>query len=102
MSDTPPAPQPAPTPPAPALPQAEPLWSPQLIIALYGLTIVAGTILGVFLYKDLSPLQGGIAGSAIGTGFGGIVGFYFGSSKSSQNKDTTLASIAQAAPTHTP
>lgn len=70
----------------------EPLLTAQFIIALCGLVILALTLTGVFLIKDLSPLQGTIAGAVVSGIMGSIMQFFFGSSKSSQGKDDLIAS----------
>lgn len=69
---------------------ADSLWSPQTVIALCVLVIVAGTVIGVFLKADL-PTVNTIAGLVVGSGLGGVVGFYFGSSRGSQAKDERAA-----------
>jgi hypothetical protein len=71
------------------------LGSQQFVLATIVLTIVAGTVIAVFLKGD-PAVQNVVAGTVIGTGMGSVVGFYFGSSKGSQNKDSILA--AQTAP----
>lgn len=72
---------------------AEPLLTAQFIVALYALTILAATIAGVMLIKDLTPLQGTVAGSVVSGALTGVLGFYFGSSKGSQTKDVTNAQM---------
>ena len=71
-------------------PPADPLWTPQTIIALLGMGMVAGTIAGVFLKGDPPTLQL-VVGLVIGTYGGSVFSFYFGSSKGSQKKDDALA-----------
>lgn len=71
----------------------EPLVTGQNIIALGVLAIVAGTVAAVFAKAD-APTINVIAGTVIGTGLGSVTGFYFGSSRSSQQKDATNAAQA--------
>ena len=66
------------------------LRSSQTVIALAVLTIVAGTVIGVFLKGD-AAMMNTIAGLVVGAGIGSVTGFYFGSSRGSQVKDTLLA-----------
>jgi len=73
------------------------LWSPQVVIALVVLAITAGTVAGVFVLGD-APMRNTIGGLVVGTGLGSVTGFFFGSSKGSQNKD---AALAAAIPTTT-
>lgn len=70
-----------------AKPIVEPLITPTFILAIYALTILAGALAGVFLIRDMTPLQGTIAGSVVSGILTGVLGFYFGSSKGSQAKD---------------
>lgn len=80
------------TPPASPTTLAEPLLTGQNIIALYAMTILAGTVAMVLAFgtpETKSQTVGGILA------LGGLVGgFYFGSSRSSQAKDATNASQA--------
>lgn len=76
------------TTPVPKAP--EPLLTAQFIVAIYALTILAATMVGVMLVRDLTPLQGAIASSVVTGSLTGVLGFYFGSSKGSQNKDTAI------------
>lgn len=62
------------------------LRSPQTIIALYGMTIVAGVLGGIF-WKGDAQLITAVSMSVIGMIVGGVTGFYFGSSTGSQTKD---------------
>lgn len=78
-----------PVPPAPVAAN-DSLGSQQFILAIIVLGIVAGTIVAVFLKGD-PAVQNVVAGTVIGTGMGGVVGFFFGSSKGSQNKDALMA-----------
>lgn len=64
------------------------------IIAIGTLCIVAGTVAAVFMFSS-AEVQNVIAGSVIGTGMGGVVGFYFGSTKGSQSKDATIQAAVQ-------
>ena len=86
---------------APLEHHADPLVTPQFVIALVGLAVLAGTIAAVFTVKEVTALQGTIAGSVI-SGCLGIFGFYFGSSKGSQNKDATMAALTTSANTPPP
>ena len=80
-------------PPRPARRDYDLLWTPQTIIALAGILIVAGTIIGVFWKGDAPTLQL-VVGLVIGTFGSSIFQFYFGSSKGSQDKDVTIATQA--------
>ncbi len=91
-----PAPPVAP-PPTPTTVAGDVLLSPQTIIALIGMLIVAGTVIGVFLKGDPPTLQL-VVGLVIGTYGGSVFSFYFGSSKGSQQKDATIAAQAGAPP----
>jgi hypothetical protein len=72
----------------------EPLITPQSIIGIIGMLILAGTVAAVFYVGDPETRSQTIGGVlAIG---GTIVGFYFGSSKGSASKDAAL--IAAAVP----
>lgn len=71
-------------------PHVDSLYSSQTIIALAVLAIVAGTVIGVFLKGD-GPMMNTIAGLVVGSGIGSVTGFYFGSSRGSQQKDVLLA-----------
>lgn len=103
MSDapepTPPVVAPATTPEAPPT-APEPIWTAELIVTLYLITIAAGAVAGVFMVHDMSPIQAGIAGSTVSGILGGAGGYWWGSSKGGQTKDATLAKIAtqQSAP----
>lgn len=74
------------------VPPPDSLWTPQSITAMYGLTIVAGTIVGVFLKGDAPTLQL-VVGLVLGTFGSSIFSFYFGSSKGSQTKDAANARL---------
>jgi hypothetical protein len=69
--------------------------SPQTIIAIGILIIVAGTVFGVF-WKGDAAIMNTIAGLVVGSGIGSITGFYFGSSRGSQVKDVLLANKTQS------
>jgi len=71
-------------------PHVDSIYSPQTIIALAVLAIVAGTVIGVFVKGD-APMMNTIAGLVVGAGIGSVTGFYFGSSRGSQAKDVLLA-----------
>lgn len=83
---------------AAAVPPPEPLLTAQTLIALAGVVMVAGTIIGVFLKGDPPTLQL-VVGLVMGTFGSSIFQFYFGSSRSSQRKDD--AKFAQDAKTTT-
>ncbi len=94
MSDAPPTP----APPLPTAQQAanNSLWTPQSIIALITLGVVALTIAGVFWKADPPTLQL-VIGLVIG-GYGkDIMNFYYGSSKGSQDKDAASAKLQERA-----
>jgi len=74
-------------------PHGDSIYSPQTIIALAVLAIVAGTVIGVFIKGD-PPMMNTIAGLVVGSGIGSVTGFYFGSSRGSQAKDVLLAQRA--------
>jgi len=83
------------TPSSPAAPPPDPLISPQTIVAVIGMLIVAGTVAAVFVIgtpETKSQTVGGVI--AIG---GTIIGYYFGSSRGSQAKDAGLIAAAAAA-----
>ncbi len=82
--------------------QPERLFNDQLIVALYAMTISAGALFGVFMLKEISAVQAGLVGGAIAAPLGGVVGFYFASSKGSQKKDDTIASAQVALANSTP
>lgn len=73
------------------------LWSPQTVVALCFTAIVASALFGVFWRGDVPTIQL-VIGLVMGYG-SAITGFYFGSSKGSQNKDAALA--ASVTPTTT-
>ncbi len=73
-------------------PLASSLRDPQSVIAIYGMTIVAACVAGVFVWgtpETRSQTIGGVLS------FGsGIMGFYFGASRGSQKKDEVIAAQA--------
>ena len=71
-------------------PKLESLWTPQVVVAAGVLLIVAGTVAGVFVKADITVITA-IAGVVVGTGFGSVCGFYFGSSQGSERKTDLLA-----------
>lgn len=74
------------------------LINPTFIVAMTILAIVAGTVGAVFLFSDAS-VQNVVAGAIVGTGFGSVCGYFFGTTKGSQAKDETIAkSMPQATP----
>lgn len=75
----------------------ESLWTPQTVIGLIGMAIVAGTVAAVLAFGDPQTKAQTVGG--VLTMGGAIVAFYFGSSKGSQQKDATIA--AQATTTTT-
>ena len=70
----------------PTVPPPEQLLTPQTIIALIGLAIVAGTVSATF-WKGDPATQQLVTGVVLGTFGAAIFNFYFGSSKGSQAKD---------------
>lgn len=78
--------------PVAPVPPAGALGDTQSVIAIYGMTIVAACVAGVFLWgtpETRSQTIGGVLG------FGGaIIGFYFGASRGSQKKDEVIAAQA--------
>lgn len=77
------------------------LMSPQTIIGLALLVIGAATVAGVFIKGDLQSINL-VAGVVIGSTISGVSGFYFGSSKGSQDKDATGAKPPEPPPGSTP
>lgn len=77
-------------------PVVDSMRSPQTIIALLGLGLVAATIGGVFWRGDTATQQL-VIGIVIGSYGKDIFGFFFGSSAGSQRKDST-APTPPAAP----
>lgn len=76
----------------------ESLQSQTFLVSLGLMLILAGTLMGVFLIKDMSPLQGTIAGSVVGGILGGLCGYYFASSKHGPATDTTPTTTTVSAP----
>lgn len=71
---------------------AEPLITPQSIIAVMAMVIVAGTVAAALMLGDASMRSQTVGGvMAIGSG---VTGFYFGSSSGSQKKDAMRAAAA--------
>ena len=67
------------------------LISPQFILAVLTMAIVAGTVAAVLLHGDDGNIKL-VLGFVFGLG-SGVGGFYFGSSQSSQKKDSTIAAM---------
>ena len=76
------------------------LWTAQTIMGLFGMTIVAGTVAAIFLVGDKPTIAQTVGG--VMTLGGSIIGFYFGSSKGSQDKDATAAPPPSLTPGSTP
>lgn len=73
---------------------AEPLITPQSIIAIMAMLIVAGTVAAALMLGDASMRSQTVGGvMAIGSA---VTGFYFGSSSGSQKKDAALAAASKA------
>jgi len=69
------------------------LWTPQMIMGMYGMTIVAGAVAAA-IFLGAPETRGQAIGAAIT--FGGLIlGFYFGSSKGSQDKDTANVKLQE-------
>lgn len=67
------------------------MWTPQMWMAMYGMTIVAGA-LAAAVFLGTPETRGQAIGQAIT--FGGLIlGFYFSSSKGSQDKDAANARL---------
>ena len=99
MSQTvpPPSTPPDPTPIPPAV-NVDSLRSPQFIIAIAFIAIVAGVLASVTYRGDAAQINL-VLGFVFGVGTT-VGGFYFGSSRSSQSKDATIAAqVTPAAPT---
>ncbi len=77
------------------------LTSQQFILGLYAMTIVAATVMAVFLRGNDSAINVAL-GFVFGSMGAGVIGFFFGSSKGSQSKDTTLAAAATTTTTIAP
>jgi len=65
------------------------LWSPQTIVGMFAMAIVAGTIAAIFLVGDKPTIAQTVGG--VMTMGGTVIGFYFGSSRGSQAKDAVIA-----------
>jgi hypothetical protein len=75
----------------PTQPIVDSLRSPQFLIANEVMLLVAFVVFMVFR-RDDGALINTVVGLIVGSGFGGVVGFYLASSVSSQRKDgVTLA-----------
>lgn len=73
---------------------ADPLITPQSIIAVMAMLIVAGTVAAALMLGDASMRSQTVGGvMAIGSA---VTGFYFGSSSGSQRKDAALAAASKA------
>ena len=83
-----------------ATPTGDSLISPQFILAGATMAIVAGTVAAVLLHGDDGNIKL-VLGFVFGLG-SGVGGFYFGSSKSSQSKDATIAAMTPPAQGTTP
>lgn len=85
MSDAQPPPVPDPTPDsAPAL-STDSLWTPQAVVGLALVVILAGTVVAAFAYGTAemrSQTVGGVVALS-----GAVVQYYFGSSRGGQAKD---------------
>ena len=66
------------------------LLSPQFVLAVFAMMIVAGTVAAVFWRQNDSAINVAL-GFVFGSLGSGVIGFYFGSSKGSQNKDALIA-----------
>ncbi len=66
------------------------LTSQQFILGCFAMTIVAGTVAAVFMRGEDAAINV-VMGFVFGSLGSGVSGFYFGSSKGSQNKDAALA-----------
>lgn len=73
--------------PAPvATPPVDSLRSPQFVIAIVVLATVDFAV-GMAFWRGNEALINTVVGLVVGSGFGGVIGFYFASSVSSQRKD---------------
>ena len=68
---------------------ADPLLTTQSVVAYATLLIVAGTV-GHTLYTGDVQLRSQVLGGVLGIG-GMVIGYYFGSSKGSADKNAALA-----------
>lgn len=69
-------------------------WDVQGVLAMYAMTLVAGTVGGAFVVGEPN-LRAALAGAVVGYAAAAIQ-FYFGSSTGSQRKDDTIAAANQA------
>lgn len=76
---------------APATTTNDSLISPQFVLAVMTMAIVAGTVGAVLWHGDDGNIKL-VLGFVFGLG-SGVGGFYFGSSQSSQKKDLTIAAM---------
>ena len=87
---------PSPDPVAPVSTTTQPivdsLRSPQFLIANEIMLLVAFVVFMVFQRGD-GALVNTVVGLIVGTGFGGVVGFYLHSSVSSQRKDAVTVPV---------
>jgi len=95
-----------PTPaPVPVITRGAPesLQSQTFIVSAGFILILAGTLVGVFLIKDMSPLQGTIAGSVVSGILSGLGGYYFAASKhpTASIPDIAATTVSTTAPTTT-
>ena len=75
--------------------------SPQTIVALLLLVILAGTVGAVFVYHDPQTVSQTVGG-VLGIG-GTVAGYYFSSTLSSRKKDETINILAaSSAPVEKP
>lgn len=69
-------------------------WDVQGLLAIYAMTLVAGTVVGAFVVGEPN-LRAALAGAVVGYAAAAIQ-FYFGSSTGSQKKDDTIAAANKA------
>lgn len=73
------------------------LISQQFILGIYAMTIVAMTVGAVFVRGNDSAINVAL-GFIFGSMGGGVISFFFGSSKGSQSKDNLLVSQKESTP----
>ncbi len=73
------------------------LTAQQFLLGMYAMTIVAGTVAAVFIRGNESAINVAL-GFVFGSMGAGVTGFYFGSSKGSQNKDSLLTAQKEPLP----